>query len=128
MASPNVDLLNASPADLCAFLKANGIQRFSLVSETAAAAGDYKVRASHPKLDSLARWMETSPDMHGHEGVFVWVSPKTGVLQSAAVHRTCRGQVSSPAIVVLIFANRFLFEFKEFIFIESETKPIFYSV
>jgi hypothetical protein len=64
-------------------------RRFSLVP-----GEDGLVRASHPSLDSLAKWMDKSPDMHSHEGVFVWVSPLTGVLQSAAVHRTRRGQAA----------------------------------
>jgi glutamate dehydrogenase/leucine dehydrogenase len=83
------DIAHLSPADFCAWLGAAGIRRFSLVWDEEAGS----VRASHAELEPLARLLqEDRRDFDRHEGVFVQVAPDTGVLQSAVVHRTCRGQ------------------------------------
>ncbi|RMF73771.1 MAG: Glu/Leu/Phe/Val dehydrogenase [Acidobacteria bacterium] len=51
--------------------------------------------ASHPLLEPLARWIERdAPDFAGHEAVFLQVGPRSGVLEGAFVHRTCRGQAA----------------------------------
>mmetsp|Transcript_16062 Transcript_16062/g.47525 ORF Transcript_16062/g.47525 Transcript_16062/m.47525 type:complete len:433 (-) Transcript_16062:104-1402(-) len=68
------------------YLRAAKISRFYLVPK------DGKMTASHPELDEVAQWMSDSPDREAHEGVFGAVGPKTGVLQLAGIHRTCRGQ------------------------------------
>jgi len=78
-------LSTLSPQALCDLLVEHGISRFFLVPH-----GD-GVRASHPALEGLADFVAASPDLDGHEGFFVQRS-RTGVLQGAAVHRTCRGQ------------------------------------
>lgn len=83
------DLKDLSPAALCDLLTGEGIRRFYLVWDEEAGS----VRASHPLLAPLARLLEGDRrDFDRHEGVFVQVAPDTGVLQSAVVHRTCRGQ------------------------------------
>ncbi len=85
------DLLALSPAAFCDALRREGISRFCLTWDDAAGA----VRASHPFVAPLARFFEgDARDFDRHEGVFVQVAPGTGVLQSAAVHRTCRGQAA----------------------------------
>lgn len=89
MPAEKAPLLSLSPAAFCEFLATHSIRRFHLVwNETAGC-----VEASHEALSPIARWLETeSPDFDRHEGLFVQVAPQTGVLQSAVVHRTCRGQ------------------------------------
>jgi glutamate dehydrogenase/leucine dehydrogenase len=80
---------NLSPADFCAWLSQAGIRRFYLVWDDAAQT----LRASHPALEPLARLLqEDRRDFDRHEGIFVHVTPDTGVLQAAVIHRTCRGQ------------------------------------
>ncbi|HBL29936.1 MAG TPA: hypothetical protein DD490_24115 [Acidobacteria bacterium] len=84
-----MELRTLSPAELCELLSREGIHRFFLVWDEEAG----RVRASHPLLEPLARWLEEDRrDFDRHEGVFVQVAPESGVLQSACVHRTCRGQ------------------------------------
>ena len=84
-----MELHTLSPADLCELLARHGIRRFFLVWDEEAG----RVQASHPLLEPLARLLEEDQrDFDRHEGVFVQVAPRTGVLQSAFVHRTCRGQ------------------------------------
>ncbi len=84
-----MDLRSLSPAALCELLAREGIRRFYLVWDEAAG----RVRASHPAVEPLARLLEEDRrDFDRHEGVFVQVSPETGVLQGAFIHRTCRGQ------------------------------------
>jgi len=78
-------LAELSPQAFCDHLRDRGIDRLFLVPD-----GD-GVRASHPALDDLASFVSASPDLDGHEGIFVQRSP-TGVLQAGVVHRTCRGQ------------------------------------
>src|SRR5687767_5734202 len=73
----------------CAFLSDEGIRRLWLVWDEEALT----VRASHPALEPLARFLqEDRRDFDRHEGVFVQIAAKTGVLQAAFLHRTCRGQ------------------------------------
>src|SRR5436305_6764857 len=83
------DLHDLSPAAFCARLASEGIRRFYLVWDEAAGS----VPASHPLLQPLARRLAADRrDFDRHEGIFAQVAPDTGVLQSAVVHRTCRGQ------------------------------------
>lgn len=66
-----------------------GVRRFWLVWDTDQRA----VRASHSALQPLAnRIAGLSRDFDEHEGVFVQREADTGVLFSAAIHRTVRGQ------------------------------------
>jgi glutamate dehydrogenase (NAD(P)+) len=78
-----------SPAAFCAWLGERGIRRFYLVWDETAGA----VRASHPALEPLARLLaDDRRDFDRHEGLFAQVAADTGVLQSAVIHRTHRGQ------------------------------------
>lgn len=53
----------------------------------------FAVECSHPILEPLARRMEADTrDFERHEGIFLHTGPRTGILQAAFVHRTCRGQ------------------------------------
>lgn len=80
-----------SPADFCDFLTKEGISRFYLSWDPGAGA----IRVSHEALEPLAELFEGNDrDFDEHEGFFVQVAPETGVLQGAAVHRTCRGQAA----------------------------------
>jgi glutamate dehydrogenase/leucine dehydrogenase len=80
-----------TPAGLTEFLGDRGLLRFSLTWDEGAG----RLAASHPDLEPLARHLEADRrDFDRHEGIFVQVGPRTGVLQSAVVHRTCRGQAA----------------------------------
>jgi glutamate dehydrogenase/leucine dehydrogenase len=80
-----------SPDELSAFLAGRGLRRFSLTWDDAAG----RLATSHPDLEPLARHLEADRrDFDRHEGIFVQVARHTGVLQSAVVHRTCRGQAA----------------------------------
>ncbi len=78
-----------SPDELCALLASEGIQRFYLVWDVDAG----RLIPSHELLAPLARRLEEDArDYDRHEGIFVQLGPRSGVLQGAFVHRTCRGQ------------------------------------
>ena len=84
-----MDLHSLSPAALCDVLAREGIRRFYFVWDPEA----LRVVPSHPLLEPLARRLESDArDFDCHEGIFCQIAPETGVLQSAFVHRTCRGQ------------------------------------
>jgi leucine dehydrogenase len=84
-----LDIQSLTPADFCAFLVREGIERFYLVWDP----DENRVLASHPVLEPLARLLEADRrDFDRHEGIFAQVAPETGVLQGVFVHRTCRGQ------------------------------------
>ena len=85
------DLLRLSPRSFAQALSEQGIDRFYLVWDRRAE----RVRASHPFLEPLAAALESDRrDFDHHEGFFAQVGPESGVLQAAAVHRTCRGQAA----------------------------------
>jgi glutamate dehydrogenase/leucine dehydrogenase len=85
------DLPAMSPLAFRDFLSENAIGRFFLVWNEE----QKTVRASHPLLEPLARMVAAdSRDFDRHEGFFAQLAPRTGVLQGAAVHRTCRGQAA----------------------------------
>jgi len=85
------ELTHLSPTEFRDFLLKEGVRRFYLVWDDERG----EVRASHPQLESLARLLgEDTRDFDRHEGVFVQVAPHSGVLQAAAIHRTCRGQAA----------------------------------
>ncbi len=50
------------------------------------------ITVSDPALAGLGDFLRTSPDFHGHEGVFLGVGPESGALFGAFVHDTHRGQ------------------------------------
>eukprot|EP00035_Acanthoeca_spectabilis_P037454 m.45364 g.45364 ORF g.45364 m.45364 type:complete len:482 (+) comp8628_c0_seq1:111-1556(+) len=70
------------------YLSSAGITRFYLIPNHRTGG----IIASHPELQELADYFAASSNYDNHEGVFGAVGPQTGVLQAAAVHRTCRGQ------------------------------------
>lgn len=85
------DLASLPPIEFRDYLRANGIRRFYLVWDDE----QKKLRASHPQLEPLANMLgDDRRDFDRHEGLFVQVAPRTGVLQGAAIHRTCRGQAA----------------------------------
>lgn len=85
------DLLALPPQDFVSFLRAEGIRRFSLVTDP----GSSEVRASHAALEPLAEFLKRDRrDYLGHEGLFFQVSRHHETLQGAFVHRTCRGQAA----------------------------------
>ncbi|MDQ7087137.1 MAG: Glu/Leu/Phe/Val dehydrogenase dimerization domain-containing protein [Acidobacteriota bacterium] len=87
----SIDWLRLSPQSFVQALGEQGIERFYLVWDRDAG----RVRASHPVLEPLAALLEGDRrDFDHHEGFFAQVGPTSGVLQAAAVHRTCRGQAA----------------------------------
>jgi leucine dehydrogenase len=86
-----LDIKSLSPASFCDLLRFERVCRFYLVWDPDAG----RVRASHPALEPLARFLEADRrDFDRHEGIFGAVAPESGVLQAAVVHRTCRGQAA----------------------------------
>lgn len=84
-----MDLRTLSPVELCDLLTHEGIRRCFLVWDREVD----QMKASHPLLEPLARLLEEDRrDFDRHEGVFLQVTPDTGVLQGVFLHRTCRGQ------------------------------------
>ena len=85
------DLPALSPASFRDLLVEQGIRRFYLVWDE----DQQKVLASHPLLEPLARMLAgDTRDFDRHEGLFFQAAPRSGVLQGAAIHRTCRGQAA----------------------------------
>lgn len=77
-----------SPAQLVTILDQHNITRFSFIYDEKVK----KVVASHTVLEPLADFINTDKrDFDHHEGIFLQVGPQSRVLQSAFVHRTCRG-------------------------------------
>ncbi|MDH3284331.1 MAG: leucine dehydrogenase [Acidobacteriota bacterium] len=85
------DLASMAPAEFCRFLAETGIRRFYIVRDDERGG----VVASHEALAPLATLLaQDTRDFDLHEGLFVQRAPRTGVLQGAFVHRTCRGQAA----------------------------------
>jgi hypothetical protein len=80
----SMDISLSTPNQFVQFLAKNRIQTFHFVTKN----GEFV--ASHSLLEPIARLLTLDNDYDQHEGLFCQVS-STGVLQSAAVHRTCRG-------------------------------------
>ncbi|KAJ3258859.1 hypothetical protein HK103_003241 [Boothiomyces macroporosus] len=83
-----MDLLKKSPTEFIEFLRSNNIQKFYFVTE------NNKFVASHTVLQPIADVLsdlKISDDYDQHEGYFAQIGPKSGVLQSAAIHKTFRG-------------------------------------
>jgi glutamate dehydrogenase/leucine dehydrogenase len=86
----DTDLLSLSPPAFVDHLEAAGIRRFWFVTDP-----DGQVRASHPALAALARFLQDDRrDFAAHEGLFFQVSRRHRILQGAFVHRTVRGQAA----------------------------------
>lgn len=84
--------LSEMPIDaFCELLAEEGINRFYFVWDEDSGS----VRASHERLQELAEFLQADAhDFDKHEGFFVQVGPRSGVLEGAAIHRTCRGQAA----------------------------------
>ncbi|KAJ3268882.1 hypothetical protein HDV01_002140 [Terramyces sp. JEL0728] len=83
-----MDLLNLTPTQFIEFLAKNQIKKFYFVTE------NNKFVASHQILQPIADILSDlniSDDYDYHEGYFAQIGPKSGVLQSAAIHKTFRG-------------------------------------
>ncbi|KAJ3323480.1 hypothetical protein HDV06_001757 [Boothiomyces sp. JEL0866] len=83
-----MDLLNLTPTQFIEFLGKHNIKKFYFVTE------NNKFIASHAVLQPIADVLsdlKTSDDYDEHEGYFAQIGPKSGVLQSAAIHKTYRG-------------------------------------
>eukprot|EP00842_Homolaphlyctis_polyrhiza_P000040 jgi/Hompol1/1036/HPOL_004094-RA len=79
-------ILKLSPQAFVELLRSKNISTFHFATLNG------KLTASHPFLQPVADFFQAEADDYdGHEGIFVQIGPKSGVLQSAAVHRTCRG-------------------------------------
>lgn len=85
------NLLNLNPRQFVEFLIKEKIRRFYLAYDQ-----EQKVmRSSHPVLQPLAEFIaKDRRDFMEHEGAFFQVTEKYDTLQSAFVHRTCRGQAA----------------------------------
>lgn len=81
-------LLALSPDQFVHLLTVHGIHAFHIVFV------DGKITASHPLLQPIADYILSSPDFDAHEGLFYQVGPSSKTLQSAVIHRTCRGSGS----------------------------------
>ncbi|KAJ3102454.1 hypothetical protein HDU96_009633 [Phlyctochytrium bullatum] len=80
------DILKLSPIAFVDLLRQNGIKAFHIYYD------DGKVKASHPLLQPIGNYfLAENDDFEEHEGIFVQIGEKSGTLQGAFVHRTCRG-------------------------------------
>ncbi|KAI9594356.1 hypothetical protein BDF19DRAFT_445665 [Syncephalis fuscata] len=92
MTIPKPNVLLLSLEDFIAQLRSFNISTFHCVLEASEKDERRRFVASHPFLQPLADFFaQESTDFNGHEGVFAQIGPKSGVLQGAFVHRTCRG-------------------------------------
>ncbi|KAJ3218450.1 hypothetical protein HDU67_005546 [Dinochytrium kinnereticum] len=80
------DILGLTPIAFIDLMKRTGIKAFHIVYM------DGRVVASHPLLQPIADFfLAEADDFEEHEGIFVQIGEKSGTLQGAFVHRTCRG-------------------------------------
>ncbi len=87
----DTNLTSLPPQDFVAFCRAEGIRRFSLVTD----AETGRVMSSHPQLQPLADFLGSDTrDFLQHEGLFFQITPEHDTLQGAFVHRTRRGQAA----------------------------------
>ncbi|KAI8056810.1 hypothetical protein BDF22DRAFT_740316 [Syncephalis plumigaleata] len=92
MTIPKPTILLLSLKDFIAQLRELGISTFHFVLEANDQGERKRFVASHEFLQPLADFFaQEATDFNGHEGVFAQLGPKSGVLQGAFVHRTCRG-------------------------------------
>ena len=84
-------LLDMTPNDFVNYLKTQNIKRFYFYFDFE----QKQVRVSHPALNELADFLNGDKrDFAAHEGGFFQISPQTGILQGAFIHRTERGQAA----------------------------------
>ena len=84
-------LKDLTPQAFCDFLRQHGIRRYYFVWDEE----QKRLVPSHPALAELAEFIQGDKrDFYRHEGLFGQIAPKSGVLQTATVHRTCRGQAA----------------------------------
>ena len=78
-----------TPTELRALLQQQGLRRGYWIWD----AEQRRVRASHPALAPLGRWLEEGcSDFDGHEGFFIELGRQSQALLGACVHRSVRGQ------------------------------------
>ncbi|CAG8494546.1 11202_t:CDS:10 [Paraglomus occultum] len=81
-------LLALSLPDFTSFLRSRGIFTFHAVYK----ADARKFATSHNVLDPILEYFrDEGIDFDSHEGIFGQIGPRSGVLQGAFIHRTCRG-------------------------------------
>ncbi|KAG9284161.1 hypothetical protein G9A89_022935 [Geosiphon pyriformis] len=81
-------ILSLPVEDFTSFLRVQGISAFHFVYSPKLG----KTIASNPILQQIGDYFaQEQTDFDYHEGVFGQIGPKSGVLQGAFVHRTCRG-------------------------------------
>ncbi|CAG8481591.1 5790_t:CDS:10 [Paraglomus brasilianum] len=81
-------LLTLNLPDFIYFLRSRGISTFHAVYKPDAR----KFATSHSALDPIVEYFRNEGrDFDSHEGIFGQIGPKSGVLQGAFIHRTCRG-------------------------------------
>jgi hypothetical protein len=104
----NFSSSSSSPFEFIAFLTANNIKYFHFVFQNG------HLKASHDVLQTLATELQNvGDDFDKHEGAFYKLS-STGVLMSAVVHRTNRGQAAGGIRNFLYdgFLESFLYNFR----------------
>ncbi|CAI2180523.1 11126_t:CDS:10, partial [Funneliformis geosporum] len=81
-------ILSLSPKSFISVLRSHGITKFHAYFNQITG----KTVASHPILQPIGEYFtQEGIDFDKHEGIFGQIGPKSGVLQGAFVHRTCRG-------------------------------------
>ncbi|GET52145.1 Glu/Leu/Phe/Val dehydrogenase [Rhizophagus irregularis DAOM 181602=DAOM 197198] len=87
-------ILSHSPKSFISVLKSHGITKFHLHFNRKTR----RVIASHPILQPIGDYFfQEGIDFDKHEGIFGQIGPKSGVLQGAFAHRTCRGAAAGGA-------------------------------
>ncbi|GBB92736.1 hypothetical protein RclHR1_02050009 [Rhizophagus clarus] len=81
-------ILSHSPKSFISVLRSYGITKFHVHFNRKTG----RVMASHPVLQPIGDYfVQEGIDFDKHEGIFGQIGPKSGVLQGAFAHRTCRG-------------------------------------
>ncbi|RIA96894.1 hypothetical protein C1645_732868 [Glomus cerebriforme] len=87
-------ILSHSPKSFISALRSHGITKFHAHFNR----NTGKVIASHPILQPIGDYfVQEGIDFDKHEGIFGQIGPKSGVLQGAFIHRTCRGAAAGGA-------------------------------
>ncbi len=83
------NLLSQSPEEAARSLRAKGIRRFYIITDSK--TGD--IRVSHPELHEVRDALSADQrDYDQHEGILCEVSAVADMIHGAFIHRTCRGQ------------------------------------
>ncbi|CAJ0859960.1 7415_t:CDS:10 [Entrophospora sp. SA101] len=81
-------ILSQSPTSFIKHLRSLGINAFHATFNSKTG----KIEASHPEVKAIGEYfIDEGWDFDKHEGFFGQIGPKSGVLQGAFIHRTCRG-------------------------------------